>query len=674
MLLLIVQMSLLGEEVVELAPLVVEGRHFDEVALELPMGVKRLEREEISRSGAGSVPEVLSRMAGIRFIDTTGNGTTGQVAMRGFGDNSGLRVLVIVDGQIYNPPDMGGINWQGIDLDELETVEVLRGGQTVLYGNHAVAGVIKLTTRKAGEQGEGRLLVGTGSDGLKNVRASVGGKIASTGIRGGGSWMESDGYRDHASIQAKTGFLSWSNRESGTTNWTGRFQYNSTEMELPGPLLFEEMLTDPRQAKEGVSDIVSGDEWQLTQHAEGKGAWGDWEASAGMIKREREWDLDGRSADNNLKRGTFNPRVKIDLDNGYLIGGTDLSMDQVDYTGYWAETRETILSWAEIERITAGGYVFGLRDLTDELKISGGIRIESANTDNEHVHFEESQLFPELETNRGTIPNPDYENPPDPDPELSFTGPVDKSGWAGELSLLWQTAENTSIWCGWDRVYRYPTLDETASYQGYPLSDPLNSDLEPETGNNYEVGIKHIRRNWQLGITGYYLYLNDEISFVEYDDGNTNGVIRLNQNIGNTERKGIELDFMYQSDRYGTSITASFADVSLDSGTGNSVLPLVPEREASLTVWAKPLQEIRIQVQGRYQSSQVQGNDFSMNGRLIPSYWIANTSLFWDVTDRCDISVGINNLFDKTYAMSAYSGGFYPGSGRQGYMRIKFTF
>ena len=74
----------------------------------------------------------------------------GQVAMRGFGDNSGLRVLILVDGIPYNPPDMGGISWLGIDPGELELVEVLRGGQTVLYGNHAVSGVIKLRTRKPG--------------------------------------------------------------------------------------------------------------------------------------------------------------------------------------------------------------------------------------------------------------------------------------------------------------------------------------------------------------------------------------------------------------------------------------------------------------------------------------------------------------------------------------------
>ena len=140
-----------GDGVLDLNPFVVEGRHFDELAISLPMSAKRLERAEMERSGARSVPELLEQLAGVRFMDTTGNGTSGQVAMRGFGDNSGLRVLVIVDGQVYNPPDMGGINWEGMDLEDLETVEVLRGGQTVLYGNHAVSGVIKLTSREIDE-------------------------------------------------------------------------------------------------------------------------------------------------------------------------------------------------------------------------------------------------------------------------------------------------------------------------------------------------------------------------------------------------------------------------------------------------------------------------------------------------------------------------------------------
>ena len=83
---------------------------------------------------------------------------------------------------------------------------------------------------------------------------------------------------------------------------------------------------------------------------------------------------------------------------------------------------------------------------------------------------------------------------------------------------------------------------------------------------------------------------------------------------------------------------------------------------------------MRIHVQAKYQSSQVQGNDFDGTGRLVPSFFLTNTFLYWDVLENCSIIIGINNLFDRTYAVSAYSGGFYPGAGRQVYSRIKLWF
>jgi len=445
-------------------------------------------------------------------------------------------------------------------------------------------------------------------------------------------------------------------------------------MELPGPISHEQMLVDPRRAREGVLDVVSGEEIQLTQHGEGKATWGDWEMAAGILSRDRQWDLNGRAADNRLERGTLNPRAKVPMGKGFIISGVDFGWDRVDYTGYWDAKRETVLSLAEIERMTLGGYCFAEIDLADGLKLSGGVRIESANTDNEHVQYKENQLFPELETNRGMIPNPDYKNPPDADPALSFSGPVDKSGWAGEVSLLWNARERITLWAGWDRVYRYPSLDETASYQGYPLSDPLNENLEPETGNNFEAGMKWAGKNWHVALTGYLLLLDDEISYVEKDSNSGEGITRLNDNVGDSERRGVELDMTYQSDRYGMSIIAGFTDVKLNREGALLAMPLVPDIESSLRLWVKPAKNTIIQLHGRYQSSQVQGNDFQEVERLIPSFFLAGVALNWDALDNCSVTMGVNNLFDRTYAVSAYSGGFYPGPGRQLYATLKVNF
>ncbi|MFA7172180.1 MAG: TonB-dependent receptor plug domain-containing protein [Kiritimatiellia bacterium] len=112
--------------------------------------VSVINREGIERSRAHSVPELLRSHGNVVMRSSTGKGNTGELAMRGFGENSGLRVLVVVDGQTMNRSDMGVQDWQQIPLDEIENIEILRGGQSVLYGNHALSGVIKITTKKRG--------------------------------------------------------------------------------------------------------------------------------------------------------------------------------------------------------------------------------------------------------------------------------------------------------------------------------------------------------------------------------------------------------------------------------------------------------------------------------------------------------------------------------------------
>ncbi len=72
--------------------------------------------------------------------------------MRGFGDASVTRVLVLVDGRRVNRPDLAGTNWLQVPVEDVERVEVVRGPASVLYGDHAVGGVINIITKKGGEK------------------------------------------------------------------------------------------------------------------------------------------------------------------------------------------------------------------------------------------------------------------------------------------------------------------------------------------------------------------------------------------------------------------------------------------------------------------------------------------------------------------------------------------
>jgi iron complex outermembrane receptor protein len=75
--------------------------------------------------------------------------------MRGISSVDGRgKVLVIVDGMRLNPvlATGGTMNWDAINLSDVERIEVLDGGASVQYGDNASVGVINIITKKSGEE------------------------------------------------------------------------------------------------------------------------------------------------------------------------------------------------------------------------------------------------------------------------------------------------------------------------------------------------------------------------------------------------------------------------------------------------------------------------------------------------------------------------------------------
>src|SRR5690349_7116191 len=65
-------------------PVIVTATRFDEVSTRFPIGVTVISAEEIARSPASTVPQLLESLASIRTRDLSGSPNV-QVDMRGFG-------------------------------------------------------------------------------------------------------------------------------------------------------------------------------------------------------------------------------------------------------------------------------------------------------------------------------------------------------------------------------------------------------------------------------------------------------------------------------------------------------------------------------------------------------------------------------------------------------------
>ncbi len=102
-----------------------------------------LSREEIERSGARDVGELLRRVPGLSVVRSGSWGQPVSLFVRG-GESDHVKVLV--DGVPLNHPG-GSVDLSTLTTDNVERIEVVRGPASVLYGSDAVAGVIQVFTR-----------------------------------------------------------------------------------------------------------------------------------------------------------------------------------------------------------------------------------------------------------------------------------------------------------------------------------------------------------------------------------------------------------------------------------------------------------------------------------------------------------------------------------------------
>lgn len=123
--------------------------------IELPMSdapgaTTILTAEEIERSGAANIFELLRRVPG---LDVRYTPMGGHLGIRGTGVSPfSEQVLLLVDGAPFNSPDKGGFpghpNYAGyFPLHRIARIEIVRGPVSVLYGANAFAGVINIVTK-----------------------------------------------------------------------------------------------------------------------------------------------------------------------------------------------------------------------------------------------------------------------------------------------------------------------------------------------------------------------------------------------------------------------------------------------------------------------------------------------------------------------------------------------
>lgn len=165
----IISPSALADEPKALSSVVITATKLEQDAFDLPMSIDKVDKKDIQDGQLRmTLSESLARVPGLTAQNRNQMAQDPQISSRGFGARSsfGVRgIRIYVDGIPLSLPDGIG-NPGSVDLGIVDSIEVMRGPFSAMYGNSS-GGVIQMLTGKPGAQPSLSVDVLGGTDGTR---------------------------------------------------------------------------------------------------------------------------------------------------------------------------------------------------------------------------------------------------------------------------------------------------------------------------------------------------------------------------------------------------------------------------------------------------------------------------------------------------------------------------
>jgi len=160
---------------------------------ESPSSITIIDRDTIVASGATEVADVLRLVPGIQVAYPQGNQIA--VTYHGFGDAFPRSMQVLIDGRSIYQPSFADVDWLflGVELEDIERIEVIRGTNSPLYGSNAVSGVINIITRLPWQDQGTAARITAGNQNTRHGMLRHGGKQGALDYRVTLDYQEDDG-------------------------------------------------------------------------------------------------------------------------------------------------------------------------------------------------------------------------------------------------------------------------------------------------------------------------------------------------------------------------------------------------------------------------------------------------------------------------------------------------
>ncbi len=639
--------------------------------------IERIDSDSIARTRHQHIHELLTKVSGVWLGRASGQEHL--TAIRSpilTGAGSCGSFLFLEDGIPIRPSGFCNVNSLfEINTEQAESIEVIRGPGSALYGSNALHGVINVLLPRPGENNTPQLAFEFGANNFYRASANL-------PFDGQETWLASMVYADDGGFRDDSGYQQskihlkrqWDQRDG---NFTLAFSATDLDQDTAGFIQGQDAYKDPSLNRGNLNP-------EAFRNASSQRLYGIWTRSLKQFELEvrpflRRSDMrflqhflpgqpleeNGHISSGALASATFSAErystiVGIDLE------WSDLFLKQTQDgatqgSDFLVETRPEGKHYDyDVTSYSIAPYIQAEFQVKEKLTLNAGLRTE-------HLRYDyNNRMLGGNTRDDGTVCGFGgclYSRPADR--ADSFTNIAPK------FALNFLLDAQTSLYANLSRGFRAPQATELYRLQ----SGQQVADLDSERLDSFEIGVRTNRRSWSADLTAFTMRKRDSI-FRDAEGFNISGARSKHRGFeGSVEillnsSWQLNLAASYARHRYDFDVVASRGETFV---SGRDV-DTAPRWLGNVELLFKPNERINAGLQwttiGEYYLD-------AENRFRYPGHAIANLRAGTRLAPSLELIVRLNNLTNRDYADRAdYAFGnyrYFPGRGRELFAEIRYT-
>lgn len=604
--------------------------------------------EDLQGRGYRDINEALEKAPGVSYIY---NGSGRNIDIRGQGQKANTSVKVLVNGIAINMIDTTPtkIHTDLIPIEDVERIEIIPGGGSVLYGSGTTGGVINIITKQKPKDFFVTASTKIASYAYKDFNVGIGGKVSEDlYLKAAIKNFNGDGYRYGEWLRGYYANLGIRYQINDMQSISINPSYFKVKEKGAGALTKKQLEQNRRQAND-YSEVVSK---RVAVDIDYNAKFSDaFEITLTPYYQKETDDMDSDTKFEDKKLGS-NFKGRYTYSSGEVVAGYEyLKNDGLRILNVSAATPMGIMrnyTKFDMQKQTHSFYIMPKYNFTDYFELNAGYRYEK-------VLYDTDRLQRTTMMGRTT--------------GGSFSEDKSMSNYAFEVTPNFKYSKTGNVYLKFERGYTSPGPNQ--------LVDKLNrttyamNSLRSETFKTYEIGMKDMFWGGYFSAAAFYTDTKDEIRNFSNTANISDGWRFIN--LDKTRRYGFELyaeqDILR---KLRLSETYSFVDAKIKAGANSGKrIPWVQRSKFVLGVDYEPIKNLNLLTDVKWYSSIVDSYYDKISDKTIVDFGAK-----YKFQNGISVVAGVKNLFNKKYnivemkKIDSYS----PARERNYYVEFKYAY